>query len=436
MHSLQKLRGEGDGLDLHALAHGGGFLGGHDLLAAVEVDQLRAVFADEGKAGCGGLRTNCVAGNAAGRSRAGGGQRGLGCGGDAVVGGGHLGQHSDSSVDKALNGGLRACLGLVAKVHRFDVLSKRRLQLVHGGREVGLEVGYAPRCVLLLLLQRLPVGYHCGQLLVGGACHAGDRVHAVGATVSKGGDHVAQPLDVGAAVSQGLQVGVVVLPVGDLTLQCGIDAACAGCNDLCGLVPKLILPGYALVCCTVRLVVGYYEGTELLLDSGDRRLKFCRCCGRIFHGSVQLIDRFLCKRDFLLSSGHSLGVLVERLLVIPHALLSRPNFIIDVINGVLQIVILLAEEVGGVGHAVVFLVVRLSLLRSLGPQLVHSGKGIVQPFAGLLLLILRICQADTVFLLLDQHGSLLLVHLGQLLLVRLLHGILAPRLGIGSQGIC
>ncbi len=102
----------------------------------------------------------------------------------------------------------------------------------------------------------------------------------------------------------------------------------------------------------------------------------------------------------------------------------------------MQVVILLAEEVGGIGHAVVFLVVFLGLLRSFRPQLVHSGKGIVQPFVGLLLLILRIRQADTVFLLLDQHGGLLLVHLGQLLLVCLLHGILAPRLAIGSQGIC
>ena len=269
MHSLQQLWGEGDGLDLHALAHGGGLLGGHDLLAAVEVDQLRAVFADEGKAGCGGLRTNCVAGNAAGRSGTGRGQCGSGCGGDAVVGSGHLGQHTDSSVDKALNGGLRACLCLVAKVHRFNVLSKRRLQLVHGGREVGLEVGYAPRCVLLLLLQSLPVGYHRGQLLVGGACHTGDRVHAVGAAVSKGGDHVAQPLDVGAAVSQGLQVGVVVLPVGDLALQRGIDAACAGCNDLCGLVPKLILSRHALIGGVVRLVVGFYESIEFLLHTRD-----------------------------------------------------------------------------------------------------------------------------------------------------------------------
>ena len=40
---LQQLRGKGDGLDLHALAHGGGLLGGHDLLAAVEVDQLSLI---------------------------------------------------------------------------------------------------------------------------------------------------------------------------------------------------------------------------------------------------------------------------------------------------------------------------------------------------------------------------------------------------------
>ena len=371
---LQQLRGEGDGLDLHALAHSGGLLGGHDLLAAVEVDQLRAVFADEGKAGCGGLRTNCVAGNAAGRSGTGRGQCGSGCGGDAVVGSGHLGQHTDSSVDKSLNGGLRACLGLVAEVHRFNVLSKRRLQLVHGGREVGLEVGYAPRCVLLLLLQSLPVGYHRGQLLVGGSCHAGDRIHAVGATVSKGGDHVAQPLDVGAAVSQGLQVGVVVLPVGDLALQRGIDAACAGCNDLCGLVPKLILSGYAFVCRAVRLVVGLHKGIDLFLHAGDGGLELADLCSSLLgrasafvHGGGQILDRLFREGDLRLSIGNGVCVLFHRLVVIFDGLLSRPYLVVGVVDGVLQVVVFLREKSGRIGVIAVLVVIGIRLLLRVCP---------------------------------------------------------------------
>ena len=111
--------------------------------------------------------------------------------GNAGIGCLHLGEHPLGAGDKALDGGFAALGGFGAQVHGLDVGRKFGLQLIHGGREVGLEVGHASGGLLLLGLQVPPVGYHCLQLLVGSSCHTGDSVHAVLRAVREAGDHLA-----------------------------------------------------------------------------------------------------------------------------------------------------------------------------------------------------------------------------------------------------
>ena len=212
------------------------------------------------------------------------------CLGDPRVGGLHLGQHRFRAGHEALDSGFAALRSFRSEVHSLDVGGKLGLQLVHSGGEVGLKVSNASGGRFLLGLQGLPVSDHRRQLLVGGPGHAGDRVHAFLGAVGKGGDHLAQALDVGAALGQGLQIGVVVLPVGDLALQGRIDGARARCNDACGLVPELVLSRYALQGGVVCLGVGGHKGVDFFLDASDRSLEFLRLggglSGHIYIGSA------------------------------------------------------------------------------------------------------------------------------------------------------
>ena len=171
-----------------------------------------------------------------------------------------------------------------------------------------------------------------------------------------------------------MQVGVVVLPVGDLALQCRIDAACAGCNDLCGLVPKLILSGYAFVCRAVRLVVGLHKGVDLLLNTGDDRLELASLCssllgraGAFVHGGGQILDRLFREGDLRLSIGNGVCVLLHRLVVILDGLLSRPYLVVGVVDGVLQVVVFLREKSGRIGVIAVLVVIGIRLLLRVCP---------------------------------------------------------------------
>lgn len=102
-------------------------------------------------------------------------------------------------------------------------------------------------------------------------------------------------------------------------------------------------------------------------------------------------------------------------------------------NGILQVIILLAEEVGGVGHAVVFLVVFLSLLCRVRPQLVHAGVGVVQLLLSGLQLELCLGKSNAVFSLFHQNCVVLLCKLIFILLICLSLCVLLPRLGISTQ---
>ena len=111
------------------------------------------------------------------------------------------------------------------------------MELVHCIHEICFQVRDAASRSLLFLLELLPVGNHVPELFVGGVSQAGHSVRTLRAPVRKAGEHRAQALHVRAALRQGPQVGVVVLPIGDLALQRRIDAARAGCYHRRRLIP-------------------------------------------------------------------------------------------------------------------------------------------------------------------------------------------------------
>ena len=272
----------------------------------------------------------------------------------------------------------------------------------------------------------MPVGYHIGQLLVGGASHAGDGVHAVGAAVRKGCDHVTQAFDVGTALGEGLQVGVVILPVGDLALQRGIDAARARCNDICGLVPKLILSGYALICRAVRLGVGLRKGGDLLLNVGDGWLKLLHlgsglrsyvCVGGV--GGSHQVYRLVRQLHFLLSIGDGLGILLHGGIEVFYLPLRLVNFVVVPVDSALQVTVLLGQ-----GRIII---------DGILVQLVHARHSVGTLFFRCVYSELCLRQLNTVFGLLHQDIIVLLGELVHVLLVCLSFRIFPPRLRVGAE---
>lgn len=142
----------------------------------------------------------------------------------------------------------------------------------------------------------------------------------------------------------------------------------------CGLVPELVLSRYALQGGVVCLGVGGHKGVDFLFHAGDGGLELLFLGGRlgggvsaVLGGGGEVLHRLLRQRDFRLGGGDRFLVLLDGFLIVLGALLRRPHLVIDVIQGVLQVVILLGQEVGGVGHGVVLLVVRLGFRRRLIP---------------------------------------------------------------------
>ena len=105
--------------------------------AAVEVDQLRAVLTNDGKARRSGFRTDCIAGNVAAVAAACSCQCGGSSGGDFGEYGLNTGEHPLCAIHKALNGDLCAFLGLITEVHVCHAVGHVLRNLVHGVAHAG-----------------------------------------------------------------------------------------------------------------------------------------------------------------------------------------------------------------------------------------------------------------------------------------------------------
>ena len=97
---------------------------------------------------------------------------------------------------------------------------------------------------------------HLCKVGVRGRCHAGNGVHRILAAIGKAGNHGTQTVNVSGAGIQALKILVVAVPVGDLALQCGVDAGRGGGNDFFSSIPQVILPADALQGCIIGLVIG------------------------------------------------------------------------------------------------------------------------------------------------------------------------------------
>ena len=99
----------------------------------------------------------------------------------------------------------------------------------------------------------------------------------------------------------------------------------------------------------------------------------------------------------------------------------------------MQVVVFLREKGGRVGIIAVLVVVFIRLLLRVRPQRVHLRVGVRQLLLRGLQRVLRLGESDAVFLSFDQHGGILGIQRGQLILIRLLHGVLLPRFGVGAE---
>ena len=99
----------------------------------------------------------------------------------------------------------------------------------------------------------------------------------------------------------------------------------------------------------------------------------------------------------------------------------------------MQVVILLGQEVGGIGHGVKLFVVGIGLRCRLVPELVHASYSFVILFVCRLHLELCPGKSDTVLSRLYHDRIILFGKLVHVLLVRLCLGILFPSLGVGPE---
>jgi len=126
--------------------------------AAVEVDQLRTVLANDGKARRSGFRADCIAGDVSVLlvdvvTLIRPGQRIRGSVRHLFVCLLDTRHHALCAIDKALNGGLCALHGLVVQVHVGHTVGHVLRDLVHGIAHAGFEVGHALAGGFLRLLQ-------------------------------------------------------------------------------------------------------------------------------------------------------------------------------------------------------------------------------------------------------------------------------------------
>ena len=188
-----------------------------------------------------------------------------------------------------------AFLGLVAEVHVCHAVSHTLRNLVHGITHAGFEVSHALAGGFLRLLQFLIVLDHLGKVSVRGRCHAGNGVYRILATIGKAGNNSTQTVNVSGAGVQALKILVIAVPVGDLALQCGVDAGCRGGDNLFSGIPQVILSADALQGCIIGLVIGRDDALNIILGSRQgggnilgtvcgRILCICHAvdCGRCF----------------------------------------------------------------------------------------------------------------------------------------------------------
>ena len=206
-------------------------------------------------------------------------QRSRGRRGDFGIGFLHTGHHAGCAIDEALNRLLGAFRGLVAHVHFRYGIGYGLSDLVHRIAHAGLEVGDRFAGGILRFFQRSVVLNHFGEVSVRGRGHTGNRIDGFLAAIRKTGDNFTQTVDVSRPFVQLFEVLVVVVPVGDLALQCIVDGCSGGRNDLFRRIPQRILAADAAVGFIIGILVGCNDvlNPKLCIRDGIRHILLLRC---------------------------------------------------------------------------------------------------------------------------------------------------------------
>ena len=276
-------------------------------------------------------------------------------------------------------------------------------------------------------MQLPPVFHHRLEIFITGFGQTGHRVYTVGAPICKGGDHLCQPFNIPCPGGEGFQVGVVVLPVSDLAFQGAVDAPHAGCNDLCGLVPEVILTLDRFQRGLVDIAVGFCQRRHLLCGTPDGVLQLPALGGGDGCSLALPLDRPS-------QPVHSAPGAIKLGLSGSDRRGICLNSFVEVVDGALGLVHLVPVPCDRAFQLVVFAGKGGAVLESLLGKLVHSGKGGVPLFSGVFQPKLRLGELDVILCSFYQNGAVLVIQGVDVCLIGLCFCILFPGISMRPQG--